>query len=33
MKGIIRWFMSRTVREAVDLRKQVEKFLNHQKDL
>lgn len=33
MKGIIRWFLSSTVRQAVDVRKQVEKFLNHQKDL
>lgn len=33
MKGIIRWFLSSAVRQAVDVRKQVEKFLNHQKDL
>ncbi len=33
MKGILRWFTSATVRHAVDMRKQVEKFLNHQRDL
>jgi len=33
MKGYIRWLMSATVRHAVDMRKQVEKFLNQQRDL
>src|SRR5262245_5154672 len=29
----LRWFLSRTVRQATDLRKQVWKLLQHQRDL
>jgi len=31
--GILRWFLSGTVRQAVDLRRQVKKILHHQRDV
>jgi signal peptidase I len=31
--GILRWFLSGTIRQAIDLRRQVKKILNHQRDV